>query len=128
MSQAVLLAADYVPKTGSQRALTGTTEIVGIPTEWIGRWVWFHNSGDAEAFLNFGTANTVSIDETTASTLGGSPAYALTVAETCPKAVVPAGAAISLRLDAAWRFFAHKSSGTGLLRFGLAQGNLNNEA
>lgn len=127
MSQAVTLAADFVPKTGSQRALTGTTEVIGIPAAWVGKWVWFHNSGDAECFLNFGAADSVSIDETTATTRAGSTPFALTLAETCPKAIVPAGQAISFRLDAAWLFFAHKSSGTGLLRFGLAVGNLNNE-
>lgn len=126
-SQIERLAADFVPKTGSQRALTGTPEVIGIPAAWIGRFMWFHNSGDAECFLNFGEADSITIDETTATTRAGSTPFALTLAETAPKAIVPAGQAISFRLDASWTFMAHKSAGTGLLRFGLGQGRFGAE-
>lgn len=125
--QVVLLAADFVPSDGHQRSLTGTPEVVGIPAEWRGKFVWFHNSGDDEAFLNLAADNTVTVDETTPSTLGGAPNYELTENPDAPKAIVPAGMAISFRLDAAWEFFAHKSAGTGLLRFGLGQGRFGAE-
>lgn len=120
-------AADFVPSDGHQRALTGTVEVIAIPEDWRGQFVWFHNSGDDEAFLNFDAEHTVTVDETTVSARDQSPSFVLAANPNAPKAIVPAGMGISFRLDAAWEFFAHKSAGSGLLRFGKGQGAFGRE-
>jgi hypothetical protein len=121
-------AADFVPSDGHQRALTDTPEVIAIPESWRGQFVWFHNSDEEEeAFLNFAAEHTVTVDETTVSARDRPPSFVLAANPSAPKAIVPAGQGISFRLDATWQFFAHKSAGTGLLRFGKGQGSFGRE-
>lgn len=117
MSQVERFAADDCP-TGNAfvRTLSATTEVCELPAGWAGKFVTFYNTSSALAYVNFGTAVDMTLDEATDSVRDGSDPHGLTLTAASPKVVVPANAVKTrVRIPPDATFIAHKSSGTGKL-------------
>lgn len=90
------------------RSHVASAEVNKTPTAWLGQYVEFCAMG-ADLYIRFGTADTVTVDFTTASALDGGTKV-LTAAASGPHLIVPAGTSKHERIKKTMLYFAHIAS------------------